>query len=400
MRILITDGDSRAALAITRALGRRGHTVVVAEKNSRALAQASRFCTEAAVYPDPGVNERGFIDTMLTTVRAKDIHVLLPVADVTSSLIVEHRGMFEPGCMVPLASAEAIARAADKVELLKTAQRLEVPVPVTSYVDTPGAGNVLESVTYPVVVKPRRSRVRSASGWVGCSVSYAEHRQALLKRIASYPSEAFPLMLQERIDGPGCGVFMCYADDRPIAEFSHRRIREKPPTGGVSVLCESVQMSPDMRKHAQVLLDELRWRGVAMVEFKIDRKDGRPKLMEINGRFWGSLQLAIDAGVDFPHILIESFSGHAMGALPPYRVGVRSRWFWGDVDALLLQLFSRAGLAHPVSDRARAVGDFLKLWGPELHYDNPRRSDVRPWIRETKHWFQRIATSPSGRLLG
>ena len=156
-------------------------------------------------------------------------------------------------------------------------------------------------------------------------------------------------------------------------------------------------MAADMRRFAQLLLDDLRWRGVAMVEFKVDRRDGQPRLMEINGRFWGSLQLAIDAGVDFPSILIDSFSGRVVAPSSPYRVGVRSRWFWGDVDALLLQLFSHAVVAHPIRDRARAIGAFLKLWGPQLHYDNPRRSDLKPWIRETAHWFRRVATSQLGR---
>ena len=42
-----------------------------------------------------------------------------------------------------------------------------------------------------------------------------------------------------------------------------------------------------------------------MVEFKVDPRDGIPKLMEVNPRFWGSLQLAIVSGVDFPYLILK-----------------------------------------------------------------------------------------------
>jgi hypothetical protein len=90
----------------------------------------------------------------------------------------------------------------------------------------------------------------------------------------------------------------------------------------------------------------LGFEGVAMVEYKVETASGTPYLMEINGRFWGSLQLAVDAGVDFPRLLAESALGADTGPVPAYKVGVRSRWWWGDVDQLLTRLIRpRASLA-------------------------------------------------------
>ena len=139
---------------------------------------------------------------------------------------------------------------------------------------------------------------------------------------------------------------MCYQHGRLVAEFSHRRIREKPPSGGVSVLCESVPVVPQAKQYAQALLDALRWEGVAMVEFKMDMADQSLKLIEINGRFWGSLQLAIDAGVDFPALLVQTLADEPMPVIDSYRVGVRSRWLMGDFDALLMRLFKREDELH------------------------------------------------------
>jgi predicted ATP-grasp superfamily ATP-dependent carboligase len=173
-----------------------------------------------------------------------------------------------------------------------------------------------------------------------------------------------------------------------VAVFGHRRLREKPPTGGVSVLSESIAIPDDALGYASRLLEELQWQGVAMVEFKVDSRDGVPKLMEVNGRFWGSLQLAIDAGVDFPNILLATLDDAPVPPAPPYRAGVRNRWFWGDFDSLLLQLRARQSAADSWREKAKAVGRFLRLWQRDLHYENPKLSDLRPWLFETSQWMR------------
>jgi predicted ATP-grasp superfamily ATP-dependent carboligase len=261
------------------------------------------------------------------------------------------------------------------------AERLDVAAPRTVVVDAcPDPRSSFDpGLPLPIVLKPRRSRVRRAGRWIPCSVTYAQTTGELSRRLESYPAEAYPILLQERIEGPGVGVFMCYAGGRPVAEFSHQRLREKPPTGGVSVYCESIALSDEAARASRALLNELAWRGVAMVEFKRDLRDGRLKLMEINARFWGSLQLAVDAGVDFPAILLESWQPGFAAAVPAYQIGVKSRWLWGDFDSLLLRIRSARGQA----ERLSALLAFLKLWSRHLRYENPRMSDLGPWVRET-----------------
>ena len=82
----------------------------------------------------------------------------------------------------------------------------------------------------------------------------------------------------------------------------HRRIRERLVMGGPSTCAESVYDSK-LLDYGLRVLKNLKWHGVAMVEFKKDSIDGEFKLMEINPKFWGSLDLAIASGVDFPYLL-------------------------------------------------------------------------------------------------
>lgn len=383
MRVFVTDGENRAALAVTRSLGRAGHDVFVGERHVPSLAQASRFCARSVLYPDPVAGSDEFLDRLAGLVQEHRIDVLIPVSDITTLLLTRHRDRFPASCAIPFAGGDVVERAADKVDLVRTATRLGVPVPKTVVVCDP-VRMPEHDLVFPVVVKPRRSRVRTPGGWVSCAVTYAASQGELALDLASRPRHEFPVMLQERIVGPGFGVFACYHAGRPVALFSHRRVRERPPWGGVSVLSESTALCPQAREYATRLLDEIGWQGVAMVEFKRDLRDGAPKLMEINGRFWGSLQLAIDAGVDFPALLLETVRAGRFEPQAPYRIGVRSRWLWGDFDSLLLSLFGRNGPPGRIdATPGRALLDFLKLWGRGLRYENPKLGDLAPWLHET-----------------
>ncbi|MCZ7584034.1 MAG: ATP-grasp domain-containing protein [Deltaproteobacteria bacterium] len=144
--------------------------------------------------------------------------------------------------------------------------------------------------------------------------------------------------------------------------FFHRRLRELPPSGGISVLSEAIPPDPEAARAGRALLEALHWTGPAMVEFKRDA-DGRPCLMEINGRFWGSLQLAIDAGVDFPALLVRAAQGDAI-VPPDYKSGTRLRYLFGDLESLALVLVrGSAALPPGTGGRGAYVRGFLRERG-------------------------------------
>jgi predicted ATP-grasp superfamily ATP-dependent carboligase len=161
--------------------------------------------------------------------------------------------------------------------------------------------------------------------------------------------------------------------------FAHRRLREKPPAGGVSVYRESIPLDPALVGPGLRLLEALDWQGVAMIECKREQATGRQVVMEVNGRFWGSLQLAIDAGVDFPALLVRCAAGETVPESRNYRVGVRSRWFWGDVDHVYLRLREGSGL--------RALVDFLRVSPGRDRSEVWRWRDPAPFVVETLQWL-------------
>ena len=395
MNILVTDGETRPALAITRSLGGQGHRLIVGAKRRQSLAQASRYCSGSFIYPDPVQDGAGFVETLVRTVREQKIDVVLPVTEITTALVIESRGELEPYCRIPFPSVETFNLAANKAQVLALAAQLSIPIPTGVVLTGPGERpRWPDGLRFPVVVKPHRSRIAVNGSWRSTSVTYAENEKELEAILSAKPSIEYPILLQQRIVGPGVGVFMCYQRGRLVAQFSHRRIREKPPSGGVSVLCESAPVAPQAKQYAQALLDALRWEGVAMVEFKMDEADQTLKLMEINGRFWGSLQLAIDAGVDFPALLVRTLADEPMPLLDTYRIGVRSRWLMGDVDALLMRLLKRKNQLHLPPGHAgklRSIFHFMKLWQKDTYNEVFRWSDLKPAWHEVQRWF-----SPNG----
>lgn len=389
MRVLVTDSDTRSALAAVRALGKRGHEVVTAGLASPSLAAVSRYSSRFEQYPDPAVDSAAFIEALAGIVRRCAIDVILPMTEVTTLLVTQHQRELQ--ARIPFASTETVANTSDKSFVISLAGRLGVPVPRTRIVHSAAQGAAeAAGIPFPVVVKPARSRVRTPAGWISTGVSYARDAAGLAATLERLPPEVYPVLLQERIEGPGVGVFLAIEGGRTLAQFAHRRLREKPPSGGVSVLCESAAVDPVAAGHASRLLAELGWRGVAMVEFKQDQRDGSLRLMEINGRFWGSLQLAIDAGVDFPGIAVAIAAGEAPRKAPEYRLGVRSRWLAGDLDSLMLQLLrSREQLNLPPSHpgRWRALWDFFNPFGPGSLFELERPEDFAPARLEWRRRF-------------
>ena len=390
MRILVTDSDTRSALAVVRSLSRAGHDVFVAGDHDPSLASASRHCRGFVLSPHPGHDPAGFVQSIVEAAATRKVELVVPTTEITTLLLTRHRDRLPHGCRLPFPDADTVANASNKAWVIRLATELGVPVPRTVVVESASQA-VQVDFPYPVVLKPARSRVQTDAGWLSMGVSYAEDPADLRKALLALPEQAFPVLLQERIVGPGKGLFACFDEGRPVALFAHRRLREKPPSGGVSVLCESAPLDPVAADHGVRLLTRIQWQGVAMVEFKQDSRDGSLRLMEINARFWGSLQLAVDAGVDFPRILADVASGQAPPLPGPYAVGVRSRWLAGDLDALLMVLTrSRQQLDLPTSHPGRlaTLAGFLDPRGGNLNFEIERWDDMGPARLE---WRRRLS---------
>ena len=389
--VLVTDGEQRSALAVVRALGRAGHKITVCSARSRCLAGASRYADEVARVPDPLRDSQSFIKHLSVLVRRSNIDVVIPMTDASMLAALEGADQLAPA-VLPVAELERYRAVSDKEGVLGVASRFGIAVPAQRTLALDDAHAIDEfDMAYPVVVKPARSVGEHGGRRAHFSVRYARNATELTRIVQSTDPAAFPLLLQQRVVGPGVGVFLLVWEGETIATFSHRRLREKPPSGGVSVYRESIAADPDLVARSRALLEHFDWRGVAMIEYKIDERTGTPYLMEINGRFWGSLQLAIDAGVDFPNLLLSVAVDGEDPSVSEYRIGVRSRWWWGDVDQLVTRLRRSAqtlALPENAPTRWQAVREFMRPGSDADRNEILQLDDPWPFVRETIDWLR------------
>jgi len=377
-----------------RSLGAAGYRCIVTSSSPASIAGGSRFVRRAVTVPDALERPTEFADAIVALVTTERAAVVLPIAEQSLLALLPVRARLSPA-IVPFPDLDSFSALTDKERVLEEASKLGIAIPAQEIVRNADAFGSLDlsNLRYPIVLKPARSVSESAGVRSKFLVSYASDASELERKVRALPPAAFPLLLQQRVVGPGTGIFLLLWNGELKAEFAHRRLTEKPASGGVSVYCESVAMDEALRDRSRALLDRFGWRGVAMVEYKRDSATGKPYLMEINGRFWGSLQLAIDSGVDFPRALVACALGEPTEKISAYRVGIRSRWWWGQVDHLVGRV-KRLATADPLPPNVRSASQAFSdlLLGPLRRADYEevlRWTDPGPFWNETIRWIAR-----------
>ena len=390
-RVLVVHGGGHIDLAIARSLGRAGAKVIVGSPEGGGFARYSRYVSEALAFPsrDP----QAIVAATLSYLRTRSVtHLISPEEELIARLN-ENRAEIEQYTVPLFPAAEAFNECLYKDRTLKRAARLGIAAPRTYVPATLSDLEVCRTWTYPVVFKPNHrdpaQRHPAARDYL---TAYAATYDDLCRQVSALGPYADPPMIQEFASGEGIGVEILMRAGEPRLVFQHRRLREKPHTGGISVLCESMPLSPDLADNSIRLLRDMNWDGVAMVEYRLDPNTGIAKLLEVNGRFWGSLPLALHAGADFPAELVLSHVNPASTPNPtPYRVGAQCRSLAHDTAALLEILRTGAkprlaALARYLAAFHPAVGAYIWAW------DDPLPGLLHPWQRLSR--FIRSRKSP------
>jgi len=390
MEAVILNGDQKSALSAVRSLSARGVNCTVGAPRKTGLALHSKYTKRSFVYASPLDEKEKFVQNIIDVCSSlPELPVLFAFSDATFLALSRERERVLKHARMLLPPKEQIEIAFDKARTMELAGQLEVPIPQTYIVlgerDIEAASS---DISFPAIVKPRHSATWNGALGINGTVQFvhsAEELKSVVLRLKNQTGE-FPI-IEEYIQGEEYGVEVFVMDGKVLQWFAHKRIRSLSPTGGASVVKESIEVPSDLKEHSSKLMQALSWSGVAMIEFKRDsNKENKALLIEINGRFWGSLPLAVSAGIPFPHLyFMASLSGKGVEKIKEpfsYVSGLKTRYLLGDIKHLLMVLFKRdkmRNIAYP-SRLKTLYGFVVSFWNTKE--DVFRFSDPKPFFVE------------------
>lgn len=301
-KILVLDGDHKNALAIVRHLGRtKEYEINIASHKKASICFFSRYVSKKIIVNNPKQEPQKYINDIIEILKKEEYLIIIPVSYISFQLCAKHETEILKYTYLHIASFENIKIASSKIKTYHLAEKLGIPYP--KIIELKDVNEIKDvNIEYPCVIKAPFELGKNL-------VKYAHSKEELIQKFTKMYNEnnfgkVLPI-IQEYIIGEGAGFFAFYKNGKCENYFIHKRIREYPTSGGASVVAEAFyneQIFNDGKK----ILDELKWKGVAMVEFKKNNKTGKYNLMEINAKFWGSLDLALVCGANFPKMLIDS----------------------------------------------------------------------------------------------
>jgi predicted ATP-grasp superfamily ATP-dependent carboligase len=315
--VLILGVEPRITIPVARSLNNIGVRVAVGSISSHDPTLHSNAIFAFRRLPTP--DHPSFVAALAAFIREHSFDTLIPTTDGALAAVSRHYDGLSRLLRLSCPRAEIIDHILNKEATLSIAARSGIRVP-REFAVTDSAGiAAIPQLTFPVVAKPRQK-----SAGETFKVRYFSSAAELSAALASGALEG--ALLQEYCPGEGVGVEMLIHNGDCVAAFQHRRLKEVPHTGGAAAMAVAEALDPKLKETALHLLRALEWEGVAMVEFRHDAPTGSTALMEVNGRYWGTVACALNAGVDFPVYEWQLAHGEIPNVPSAYAVGMCWRW--------------------------------------------------------------------------
>lgn len=359
MRVLIVeDGTQRGALAAVRSLGRAGYEVAVASPDVGHAAR-SRWSARWHRIPPPAGDTDPFAKRIERLVALHRYDTAFGVGDAEALALSKHRD--ELGCELGYPPHDVVEAAFDKVAAGRLAESVGIRLPARLDPNDP-------AISFPVVVKERSHGPDTATAAsMRVFASWARDKSELAAAVREIESRDGEVVVEECIDGLLEAVFLYAHEGRVWACGRSIADRVYPKGAGASTRSVSVPLDPALMAQVEDLIATMGWSGVAQLQF-LRRLGDSPRFIDFNGRFYGSLALAVEAGVDLPVLWADAIAGRlpeTWSVAPP---GVRYHWLEGDL---------RRAFAEPSPARWSEIAIAL-MWSVRRRHSIWRADDPAP----------------------
>lgn len=376
--VLVLGWVPRIVTAIARSLSSDGVPVDLAVSTSDPRV-CSRGIRESIHLPNPATETEAFVDELRAFILRRGHDMLIPADDSSLAAVIEHYGDFEKLLHLACPPPDIARLVLDKSKTLEIARNCGITVPKTVVVSNSSelSDRVSESAL-PLVLKPAEKRQRGDELKACWLASIDDVR----KRFPTSRIFDPPMLLQEYCHGVGLGVEVLMYRGECFGVFQHRRLQELPYHGGFAVTAVAERPDHSLVQRSLALLRAMKWDGVAMVEYRVNPEDGRAVLMEVNGRYWGSIGLAVMSGINFPLYQWKLLHGQLPNVPSTYMVGTRWRWTVGYLARLhsLLLASRHSGTARKIL--RESLSDLAHDFEASVHDAMFSASDPEPAVLE------------------
>jgi predicted ATP-grasp superfamily ATP-dependent carboligase len=395
-KVLLLGNDDRVLLAVARSLGRRGVSSHLAWHRATSLARHSRYIARCHQLPPYDRDSDAWLQALREAILRYEFDLVIPCNESTVVPLQRHRAELNDLQGIYLLDQAAFDVVFSKPRSTALAAELGIAVPRTMENDgTLVVDEVIERLGLPVMIKPRATFKNQQHAHLVRRIDTSQQLQDVLR--SANQDEA--MLVQECFVGTGVGVELLAFEGDILAAFQHQRLHESIEYG--SSYRKSVPLDPELLEASRKLMAALRYTGVAMIEFIMNLETRRWVFLEINGRFWGSLPLAVAAGADFPSYLYQMLVLGQREFPQTYRLETYSRNLLLDFQGLKTRSRSN-GLPRRVSLWTIAEDLATVLRGHD-HIDNFSLDDPLPGVidlgRIVSQFTRKMASKLSARCL-
>jgi predicted ATP-grasp superfamily ATP-dependent carboligase len=366
--VLITNAWDRIGYNVLRGLASKGLSVALGTDNYLGMAYYSHYSTAKFIHSNYKLSEKIFIQDVTNAIQKFQASVYIPTGEEVFAVSRNIEQFKNLNVKIPVSDINTLEKLNNKVYSYEIAKSAEVPVS-----DTIVPQSSEEIIDF---IKQSGKRAVIKKGWSRSAqgvffLSGNENVKDIKKIILDNKFDFGKFIIQSYVSGETYGVSLLMNQGEPRAIFTHKRLRERIKSGGPSTLRVSTK-NQLLEEYAVRLLSSVKFHGVAMIEFKYDEKTKQGWFIEVNPRFWGSVGLAINSGVNFPYLLYKMAIDGDVEPVLAYKKGLKAKWLLGDIGAVTKNIFS-----------GNIFTDFKELFNGADIYDDYYKDDKLPfyaWI--------------------
>jgi len=367
IKVLITNGENLRALMFLRAIANHKDVEIhVAAKRKFSACFFSKYCKHKVIIVDCNENKKLFIKQLAEYIRLNKIDVFIPINSVEVGTVLDNCDSLPKELIIPFVDAKLFHKVNDKWEFAKIMHECKITIPKTIKIDNISHLEKLQ-IDYPAIIKVRKSA--GSKGVV--KVSDKEELISKFKETTKnhkLTENELPLVQEYIENGESYGAAAICKDGKVLSVMVYKNLRQYPIQHGTSTSRITVH-DEEIEKGVKRILEHIKWHGVVQID--IIKKDDKYYFLEMNPRFYTSLNITVKSGLNYPYYLCMLNDRESDSIPKKYKDRVVCKIFIPDTIVFIKSVFRKNN--YPFKE-------FLNIGFKEVYYDDIDWKDILPFI--------------------